>query len=110
MLLNVVLYSFSQDCWKITDFGCTTETTSSHGQTTLLSRGTSSYRAPELLKEHATFTKKVDIWGLNCILYEFFMVRAAFAGDLGVYNFSLNNSQLHVTSDIFSYKVTTCVS
>lgn len=36
--------------------------------------------APELLREDPIFTKKVDIWGLGCILYELACFKKAFSG------------------------------
>jgi serine/threonine protein kinase len=56
-LMLVVLYSSSRDCWKIADFGCTAEATSAHARTTVMVRGTTSYRAPELLEQTGNFTK-----------------------------------------------------
>ena len=45
-----VLYSRQEGVWKIGDFGLTMEGTSQRGHTTRYARGTSSYRAPELLR------------------------------------------------------------
>jgi serine/threonine protein kinase len=67
-LILVVLYSSARECWKIADFGCTAEATSVHAPTTVMVRGTTSYRAPELLEQPGNFTNKVDIWAMGCIL------------------------------------------
>lgn len=39
-------------------------------RTTKYSRGTSGYRAPEILYDEAAFNTKADIWALGCVLYE----------------------------------------
>jgi serine/threonine protein kinase len=71
--------------WKIADFGLATDGTSKKAHTTQYSRGTCSYRAPELLKDtHPTFTNKVDIWALGCILYELVFLARAFPTDYAV--------------------------
>jgi serine/threonine protein kinase len=58
----LVLYCPQGNSWKLTDFGICSEATSKKGRPTMHSRGTSSYRAPELLVDEATFTNRVDIW------------------------------------------------
>ena len=55
--------------------GVSTQLQSSH-----FVRGTSGYRAPELLD--GRFSNKVDIWAMGCILYELVVGRRAFtSGD-----------------------------
>lgn len=49
------------------------------------SRGTSCYRAPELLQDEAKFSKMVDIWSLGCVLHELITLKRAFASDYQVY-------------------------
>ena len=73
--------------WKLTDFGITGPALSK-GVTTLYSRGSSCYRAPELFKARAKFTTKVDIWGLGCILYECITGSKAFNADYVVASYS----------------------
>ena len=70
------------------DFGLTVEGTSTQPRKTEFSRGTSSYRAPELVNPDGerTFTNKVDIWAIGCILYEVICRKRAFQDD---YNVSL---------------------
>jgi len=68
--LILVLYSSLRSNWKIADFGITSAAASSKANPTMYARGTSGYRAPELLQDEATFTTRVDIWSLGCILGE----------------------------------------
>ena len=42
--------------------------------------GTASYSAPELVTDHPTFTNKVDIFALGCIVFELASKRKAFTG------------------------------
>lgn len=69
LLIHPVLYSHQKNLWKLTDFGISAEATSKNALATYSAKGTSSYRAPEVLRE-AEFTNKVDIWALGCVLYE----------------------------------------
>jgi serine/threonine protein kinase len=87
MLTNhVVLYSHRDQAWKIADFGLATEGTSGRALTTHYSRGTCSYRAPELVEyDKRTYTNKVDIWAIGCILYELVLGKKAFSTDHAVY-------------------------
>lgn len=79
-----ILYCASQNAWKIADFGSAADATSKHAQFTEFSRGTASYRAPELLGEYPVFTNKVDIWALGCIIYELVSQERAFHDDYAV--------------------------
>jgi serine/threonine protein kinase len=90
-LTILVLYSRDQNAWQIADFGLTTEGTSQRSYTTHYSRGTSSYRAPELVR-NGQFNNKVDIWAVGCILYEIVTHRKAFATDNAVYDYSAQHS------------------
>jgi tetratricopeptide (TPR) repeat protein len=92
-VLISVLYCRQTKLWKIADFGLTAKATSRLAITTLLSRGTAGYRAPELLK-HSKFTNKVDIWALGCIIYELAMGRRAFSDDFAVQSYSNSRSIL----------------
>jgi len=82
-----VLLSDESRCWKIADFGISAEGTSNGAQVTMDSRGSSSYRAPELLGENPTFNNKTDIWALGCILYELFSGVKAFNTDYGTLDY-----------------------
>jgi serine/threonine protein kinase len=72
--------------WKLTDFGLSSTGTSKNSAPTEHRRGTSRYRAPELLK-FSTVTNKVDIWGLGCILHELITSEVAFDDDYKVQEF-----------------------
>jgi serine/threonine protein kinase len=53
------------------DLGFTCEGFSLSSRESVQARGTEDYYAPELLKfDKRTFTNRVDIWGLGCIVYE----------------------------------------
>src|SRR5438105_8415469 len=84
----LVLYSFRNQLWKIADFGTTSEATSKQFCTTPYSRGTSSYRAPEILdQQNPKYNNKADIWALGCIIYEVFTGARAFSSDLAVFTY-----------------------
>jgi serine/threonine protein kinase len=82
-----VLYSSQDARWKLADFGNAAQATSKHLHTTIDSRGTASYRAPELLNARR-FNNKADIFALGCINYEMVTGRQLFASDFGVLNFA----------------------
>jgi serine/threonine protein kinase len=81
-----VLYSPTERLWKIADFGIAQEGTSRTPLITTSSRGTASYRAPELLTDSPIYTNKVDIWALGCIAFEMFTGRKRFGSDWEVQN------------------------
>jgi serine/threonine protein kinase len=54
---------------------------SDRAQTTLNVRGTSGYRAPELLTAKATFTNKTDTWAIGYILYRLVFGKQIFDDD-----------------------------
>jgi len=89
-MLIPVLYSHKDQAWKIADFGLTSEGTSKTPHTTRYSRGTSSYRAPELIRD-AKYTNKIDIWAIGCVFYELVFKNKAFPGDAAVLDYALNN-------------------
>ena len=85
----LVLYSLVSEAWKVTDFGFTMEGSSRRAHVTSYSRGTSSYRAPELICEgQAKYTNKVDLWGVGCILYELVLGRKAFGNDFEILRYA----------------------
>ena len=101
--LIVVLYRVEDGRWKITDFGLTSEGTSRRAHTTRYARGTSSYRAPELLSESTCgYNNKVDIWALGCIAYELIARKQAFAGDHSVLQYSLSGGVPQLSLPAFS--------
>ena len=69
------------------------EGTSKHAQTTTSSRGTPGYRAPELVNPYSknTFTNKVDIWAMGCILVELVSGVKAFGDDFKVHQYYLQH-------------------
>ena len=90
-----MLYSCRDSAWKIADFGLTVEGSSRGVQTTEHSRGTPCYRAPELLLNpdgKNTFTNKVDIWALGCILFELVFGIKAFKSDLDIFSYSTEHT------------------
>lgn len=90
-----VLYSMKTRKWKLVDFGISGQATTMRAVTTRYSRGTSSYRAPELLQsENPYFTNRTDIWALGCILYELVSSRKLFNGDWTTLQFALADSPL----------------
>jgi serine/threonine protein kinase len=109
-----VLYSESHKCWKITDFGTASEATSKHMNTTRFSRGTASYRAPEVIAEDSRFNNRADIWALGCIIYEMSTGVKLFRDDYSVLQYSATkilkmpvdwqtaDSAQHSSSDPFS--------
>jgi serine/threonine protein kinase len=53
---------------------------------TIRGRGTGGYRAPELLwPDESTYTNKVDIWAMACILYEIADLKKLYVDDLATY-------------------------
>jgi len=90
-----VLYSVSDNKWKIADFGTTAEKCSSgNPKTTLGRRGTGGYRAPELFDDHPTYTTQSDIWGLGCILHELVTFQRAFHEDWNVRDYARGDRPL----------------
>jgi serine/threonine protein kinase len=81
----------------LTDFGISAVATSKKAVVTLHSRGTASYRAPELLGEDAGFTNKVDIWALGCVLHELATGRVAFREDWTVRQYTFSTEPLPIS-------------
>jgi serine/threonine protein kinase len=99
MTKQTVLYSRKHLAWKIADFGFATQGTSQTMHTSK-ARGTSSYRAPELLTEDRhRFSNKVDIWSLGCILYELAVGQKAFNSDIAVFYHKMTGIKLEVKLD-----------
>jgi serine/threonine protein kinase len=68
---SLVLYSPSQRLWKVADFGMTSDGTSRREVTTKYGRGTTGYRAPELVRT-SQYNNKVDIFAIGYIFFELF--------------------------------------
>jgi serine/threonine protein kinase len=74
--------------WKLADFGFSSEAHSKSFQASSNSKGTSGYRAPELLQETGGhYNTKVDIWAAGCILYELATNQKAFPSDWAVFQY-----------------------
>jgi serine/threonine protein kinase len=87
--LTLVLYCSLNKTWKLTDFGFTSEGISS-AKTTLYGRGTSGYRAPELLDFRPgkiQFSNRSDIWALGCIFHEIIHGRRLFENDFETFKY-----------------------
>jgi serine/threonine protein kinase len=76
----LVLFSFISRCWKIADFGATSEGTSKRLSATSSRRGTAVYSAPEVLQEGG-YNRKSDVWVFGCIAYELCTKETAFRSD-----------------------------
>jgi hypothetical protein len=96
-IFTPVLFSFKDGIWKIADFGFAVEGSSKHARDTSKARGTSCYRSPELVKEEATFTNKVDIWSLGCILYELATGTTAFRSDMDTFEYSFKDTGIQLS-------------
>jgi serine/threonine protein kinase len=93
-LIPLVLFSLRDHRWKLADFGTASQATSKGLNTTRLSRGTSSYRAPEILREDARYNNKADIFALGCIIYEIVTCRKLFASDFAVWEYAMKKDPL----------------
>src|SRR5438270_6912930 len=81
----LVLFSTKDRVWKLADFGLTCETTSNTFERSEFARGTTGYRAPELLNTgNYKYNTKVDMWGMGCILFELVVGRKPFSSDWAV--------------------------
>jgi serine/threonine protein kinase len=69
--------------------------TGSQAYTTNYSRGTPSYRAPELIT-NGKYNNKVDIWAIGCILFELVFREKAFVGDYAVLQYHQLPGELSV--------------
>ena len=87
LYLTLVLYSSIRGFWKIADFGTTGAAGTAGLQLTELGRGSSGYRAPELIGETSAFNQKSDIWCLGCIFYELCTGKTVFQSDFEVFEF-----------------------
>ena len=71
------------------------EGTARRAHTSAYARGTSGYRAPELVKDFH-YTNKVDIWALGCILYELVFRKKTFDNDMAVLSYALSKQELKI--------------
>jgi len=92
---TLVLFSRRSSSWKIADFGLVAQGTSKTLRGSTGGRGTTGYRAPELLGQYTPqFNNKVDIWSIGCIVYELAARHKAFADDVSVFRYSLGGITL----------------
>ena len=113
-LTNLVLYSRKDSVWKLADFGFLSEATSNRIPNSTDRRGTSGYRAPELLGEEGTYNNKVDIWSMGCILYEIAVGEKLFRDDFATVEHKALNKNVNVLldsgfSDQCKDAITTCI-
>jgi serine/threonine protein kinase len=85
---NAVLFSEQYRCWKLADFGSASQASSKRLNTTHLSRGTESYRAPEVVKD-GRFNNRSDIFALGCIIFEIITGQKLFPTDWAVLQYAL---------------------
>jgi len=78
--------------WKLADFGFSSDAHSKSFVSSASSKGTSGYRAPELLEDSGYYNAKVDIWALGCILYELATNKKAFPNDYAVFQAKVSGS------------------
>jgi ankyrin repeat protein len=69
---------------------------SRRAHTTVYARGTTSYRAPELIRETPKYTNKVDLWAVGCILYELVLGQKAFTDDWQVLQHAASGEEFDV--------------
>ena len=93
-----VLYSCEKQVWKIADFGLTVSGTSSQAYSTRYSRGSSSYRAPELIN-NGKYNNKADIWAIGCILVEVLFQQKAFDSDFAVFQYATSRKNFQIPLD-----------
>lgn len=96
-VLTLVLYCRRDNQWKLTDFGVSTQATSKNAITTIYSRGTASYRAPELLGEEPSYTNKVDLFALGCVLHELATGKVAFSEDWAIRQYDQQNENMVIS-------------
>lgn len=109
-ILMAVLYCPGEKVWKLTDFGISASATTSRAQVTRHARGSSSYRAPEILTEEPEFTNRLDMWSLGCVLHQIATKRVAFKDDWAVQKYDhMKNSIMEInltsTSEFLQHHV-----
>jgi serine/threonine protein kinase len=83
----------------LADFGFASEVTSKGYQISTGVRGTTSYRAPELLQAVPRYNAKIDTWSVGCILYEFATGKKAFANDYATIQYLNSNTLPQIELD-----------
>lgn len=97
----IVVYSKRDDAWKISDFGLSSECSSNSHNKTTAARGTSGYRAPEILldRDVRVYSYKVHIWALGCIIFELATGKVAFPNDVAVREYYFSKAPFKVSLD-----------
>ena len=74
--------------------------TSNNPIATTNARGTTCYRAPEIVKELSTYNNKVDIWAIGCIVYELTTEQRAFTNDIDVLGWGRTDQEKKIPTNI----------
>ena len=93
-----MLFSERNGHWKLADFGTATKATSKRLHTTRYARGTTCYRAPELLQEDARVNNKADMFALGCILYEVTTGQKLFPDDWNIREYAMKGEPVFPNS------------
>ena len=88
---------------KIGDFGISKQLTNTKKYANT-QNGTLQYMAPEILNGE-NYNKKIDIWGLGCILYELFTLNVCFDCQFIVGLINQINSGKHGKIDTNNYNI-----
>lgn len=83
--------------WKIIDFGIASIGDHKTQYSTSDSRGTSGYRAPELVCEVGRYSFATDVWALGCILYELRVRKKIFASDFETRDWAVSEKKLEIS-------------
>jgi serine/threonine protein kinase len=79
----------------LADFGLASEATSGTLHFSTEAKGTSGYRAPELVESNV-YNNKADIWSLGCILYELTVGQKAFQDDIATFVYKTSGEILTI--------------
>ena len=79
--LTLVIYSSQCYCWKIIDFGCSSNGDAVIQTSTSSGRGSPGYRGPEIISEESFYSFATDIWAVGCLYYELRTKQKLFKGD-----------------------------
>jgi serine/threonine protein kinase len=109
VLICVVLFSKMARKWKISDFGFSSEGSSTSLQTSNTRRGTNGYRAPELISKYE-ISQQGDIWALGCILYELVTGNQRFQSDGEIFVYTDSQPMDLPRDDIMSNESRTAIS
>jgi len=95
-----VLYSRKDGLWKLADFGFSIQRESKSRFVTTSVREMSCYLAPEfLISDRPSYTNKVDISSLGCILYELAVGTQAFANNFLIFQYKTTQVLPAITLD-----------